>query len=148
MKRNPQFLKIKDQVAQLENGNASPKEIKAAKAQLQNLHTCLLKRSLKQYQIEWVRKRRDWKVITRGKELPNDVKKTDLSKILCSIMPEYGRLTKTMISSTIVSQEERKEAVKDLYTLVSRDCSTLYRPGEEPVDGICPVMGCGQELKT
>ena len=81
-------------------------------------------------------------MITRGKERPEDQSQTDLSDILARVMPERGRLAKTMISDQIVSEKERKDAIRDLCSLASLDCTTVYRPGEEPVQGMCPLESC------
>lgn len=62
-------------------------------------------------------------------------------------MPERGRLARTMISDKVVSDEERRQAIEDLCSLVSQDCTTLYRPGEIPINGVCPVKGCGVEME-
>lgn len=75
-----------------------------------------------------------------------DETKTDLLDILSRVMPERGRLATTMISDRVVSEEERKEAIEDLCSLASQDCTTLYRPGEKPVKGLCPVAGCGHTM--
>ena len=72
--------------------------------------------------------------------------KTDLLEILSLVMPELGRLTRTMISDKVVSKEERRQAIKNLCSLVSQDCTTLYRPGEIPINGVCPVKGCGAKM--
>lgn len=49
-------------------------------------------------------------------------------------MPERGRLTRTIISDQVVSEEERKQAIKDLCSLASQDCTILYRPEEKLVE--------------
>ena len=84
--------------------------------------------------------------MTRGKERPDDNERTDLLKILSLVMPELGRLARTMISNEVVSEKERRQAIEDLCSLVSQDCTVLYRPGEKPVNGVCPVKGCGAEI--
>ncbi len=81
-------------------------------------------------------------MITRGKGRAEDQSQTDLLEILARVMPERGRLAKTTISDRIVSEKERKDAIKDLCFLASQDCTTVYRPEEEPVQGICPVESC------
>ena len=91
--------------------------------------------------------RREWNVRTRGKEQPDDCVKTDLSEILALIMPEHGRLAKTMISPENVPDSERRHAIQDLYILVARKTDTLYRPNEAPEDGICPVRDCTQSIE-
>lgn len=45
-----------------------------------------------------------------------------------------------------MSQGERKEAIEDLCSLASQGYTILYRPGEKPVKGLCPVAGCGQTI--
>lgn len=145
--QDPRLLALKNQIAQLRGEKANHDDIRAAKAALRNLHRKISRKRLEQYQLDWVKRRRDWKVLTRGKERADDDVKRDLSEILAVIMPEYSRLVRTMISSAVVSHEERKQAVQDLCTLVARDCTTLYRPDEEPVNGMCPVNNCTQAMK-
>ena len=84
---------------------------------------------------------------TRGKVSPDDKKRTDLLDILSRVMPKRGRLARVMISDRVVSEEERKEAIRDLCSLASRDCTVLYRPGEQPLQDLCPVKGCTLSMK-
>ena len=84
--------------------------------------------------------------MTRGKERPEDDERTDLVEILSQLMPERGRLARTIISDAEVSEEERRQTIEDLCSFTSQDCSTSYRPGEKPIDGVCPVKGCGVEM--
>lgn len=51
-----------------------------------------------------------------------------------------------MVSDKVVSEEERRQAIEDLCSLASQHCTILYRPGEKPVEGVCPVEGCGVEM--
>lgn len=81
-----------------------------------------------------------------GNELPDDEEKTDLLEIPAQMMPERGRLARTMISDKVVSNEECRQATEDLSSLVSQDCTTLNRPGEKPIEGVGPVTGCGVEM--
>lgn len=62
---------------------------------------------------------RTGKSMTRGKERPDDDVKTDLLGIPSLVMPELGRLAWTMISDKVLSQEERRQAIKNLCSLVS-----------------------------
>ena len=57
--------------------------------------------------------------MTRGKERPEDNERTDLTEILSQLMPQYGRLAKTMISDVVVSEEERRQAIENLYLFAS-----------------------------
>ncbi len=146
IRRDPQLLTFESEVLRLKRERGSAFEIKAAESKSRAYRARLSKKRLQQYKFEWVRERRDWKVKTRGKERPNDETKTDLLAILSRVMPERGRLTTTMISDRVVSEDERKEAIQDLSSLASQDCTTLYRPGEKPVKGLCPVAGCGHTM--
>lgn len=61
-------------------------------------------------------------------------------------MPELGRLAQTMILDKVVSNEERRQAIEELRSLLSQDCTTLYPPEEKPIKGVCPLTGCGVEM--
>ena len=63
------------------------------------------------------------------------------------IILERNCLIKTITSSTIISNKERKLAVKDLHALISRDCETLYRLGEEPNNSRYLVKSYIKEIK-
>jgi len=133
-------------VHRLRTGHGTTSEIKAAQTKARTYRASLTKKRLQQYKLEWVRDRRDWKVKTRGKERSDDNEKTDLVEILSRLMPERGRPARTMISDIVVSEEERRLAIEDLFSLASQDCTTLYRPGEKPIDGVCPGKGCSVEM--
>ena len=78
-------------------------------------------------------------MMTRRKKRAEAQSQIDLSDILARIMPERGRLVKTMISDQVVTEKERKDVIKDLYSLASLDYITVYRPGEEPAQGMYPI---------
>ncbi|KAI9764363.1 MAG: hypothetical protein M1840_008501 [Geoglossum simile] len=94
-----------------------------------------------------VQNQRDWKIRTQGKEQAEDFMPTQLVQTLSMIMPERGRLTEMMISDKVISEPERKQAVIDLYLFITRDYTVLYRPGEEPIGGACPVNDCGKKME-
>lgn len=53
-----------------------------------------------------------------------------------------------MSSNVPFSFDEKAIVVRDLYTLCLRDfCDVVYRPGEEPVEGRCPVTSCSYSLE-
>ena len=135
------FWEFTSEVQRLKRRRSPASDVKAVESKARAYRARLIKRRLQQYKLEWIRERRDWKVKTRGKERPEDEKKTDLLNNLSRVILERGRLAKTMISDRVVSEEERKVAVEDLCSLASQDYTTLYRPGEKPVQGLCPVEG-------
>ena len=146
IRRDPNLVEFEKQVHELEAKNATRSEIKAARSKARNYRNIITRKSLQQYQLERVRRRRDWKVMTRGKERPDDDRRTDLREILSLVMPELGRLARTMISNKVVSEKERRQAIEDLCSLASQDCTALYRSGEKPVNSVCPVKDCGAEM--
>ncbi|RHZ54243.1 uncharacterized protein CDV56_106367 [Aspergillus thermomutatus] len=101
--------------------------------------------TLQRYQSEWVQSQRDWKILTRGRERPDHAEQTAEKQAQCKLMPELGRLAAIMSSKEPLSFDEKAVAVKDLYTQCLRDFDVVYRPGEEPLDGRCPVDGCDFE---
>jgi hypothetical protein len=90
------------------------------KKRFRDYRNSLEAKTLQQYQQDWVRDRRDWKIITRGKESPEDVIKTDLVQNLSLIMPEHGRLAKMMASDKPLTEVETRQAMQDLYSLYTR----------------------------
>ena len=146
IRQDPQLLTFESEVLRLKRERTPASEIKAAESKSRACRARLGRKRLQQYKFEWVRERRDWKVKTGGMERPDDEAKTDLLDILSRVMPERGRLATTMISDRVVSEGGRKEAIEDLRSLASQDCTTLYRPGEQPVEGLCPVANCGQNM--
>jgi hypothetical protein len=52
-----------------------------------------------------------------------------------------------MISDMVVSEPERKQAVRGLYLLITRDYIVLYRPDEKPISGTCSVNDCGKKME-
>jgi hypothetical protein len=145
--QHPKILFLESEVHQLKGEHGSPSQIQAAVSRARACRLRLTRKRLQQYKLEWVRERRDWKVMTRGQGRAEDQSQTDLSDILARVMPERGRLAKTMISDQVVSKEERKDAIKDLCSLACLDCSTVYRPGEEPAQDLCPVESCSLAMR-
>ncbi|KAI3557141.1 hypothetical protein CABS02_02692 [Colletotrichum abscissum] len=98
---------------------------------LRRLQRRLKTEALAEYRQLWVRERRDWKTLTRGKVEPS--RSDNNVNCLVAFIPELGRTTKMMVSG----EECTKEAIQDLFTLASKDFTILYYPGEEPIQGQC-----------
>ena len=73
--------------------------------------------------------------------------KVDLVKDLSLIIPERGRLAKMMARKDPLTELEMRQAMQDIYSLCAQDFTVLYRPGENPVDGACPVNHCRMKMK-
>lgn len=146
IRQETELIELENQVRQLRLQKALSSEIQAARSKASSRLASLTKKRLEEFQLEWVQQRRDWKVLTGGKERPEDNTKTDLFVILSRIMPELGRLSGPMTSDKDASEEERRQAIQDLYSMASSDCTVSYRPGEKPDNGICPAKSCSVEI--
>jgi len=147
VRQNPCLLELEDTVRGLQRAKADEDEIRAAQNKARSYRCSLTNKTLKTYQFEWVQKRRDWKIVTRGKQRPDDNEEMVQLGILSRIMPERGRLARAMVSKQEVSLEERRQVIEDLCTLASRDCTTIYLPEESPIHGVCPTQGCHVEMQ-
>ena len=147
VKARLELAAMRSQIQHLKFMGKSPKAIKKLDNQLRAEYTKQMKKELKQYQEQWIQERRRWKIETRGKvELNNDCR-TDLIDALSAIIPQYRRLTRTMICAHDITQSKRRQAIEDLYSFITRDFTVLYLPGEEPANGICPVKNCKTDVE-
>ena len=146
VRQDPQPLALKDRVCRLKKEAACSSDIKAAESKARSCQSSLMKKALRQHQLEWVQDRRDWKVLTRGKGRLESDAKSDLFETMSLVFPERGRLAQAVISKEIASNEERRQMRKDLCSLIFRDYSVVYLPEEEPVNGLCPVAQCDMEM--
>jgi hypothetical protein len=106
------------------------------------LLTRLEKKALISFRQAWVRQRRVWKILTRGKLSPEiDVDRDQLNRVI----PERDRTSKKMRQTGHLTIPEMREAIQDFYTLCIRNNDVFYRPGEEPLEGLCPV--CDEDIE-
>ncbi|KAL4869119.1 hypothetical protein BDV12DRAFT_208701 [Aspergillus spectabilis] len=108
----------------------------------------LFSKGLQNFQHEWVKGQRDWKILTRGRERHEHKEQTTQKQVLCKIMPELGRIAAIISFNKPLAFDEKATVVQDLYTHCQRDFDVVYRPGEEPIEGKCPVNACNQSMKT
>lgn len=103
--------------------------------------------ALQQYQTAWVQEQRDWKILTRGKLRPEHLDRTGCTRVLSKVMPELGRLAAMMSSNEPLQSDEKLAVIKDLYVHGNWDFDVVYRPGEYPVDGLCPNLKCKKDIR-
>ncbi|KAI9767334.1 MAG: hypothetical protein M1840_005743 [Geoglossum simile] len=137
-KKKPSWKRMKDS-SNIRRGEAS--------GEIRNYYNSLYRASLREYQTWWIQDRRDWKIRTGGRGQADDSNPTELVRALSAIIPERGRLAGMMVSGEVVSEWDRKQTIRDLYSFIARDYTVLYRPGKEPVNGTCPVKDCGTEME-
>jgi hypothetical protein len=82
--------------------------------------------ALRQYQEHWIQERRDWKILTRGKETALDKSKTDFVQSLCLLIPERGRLAPKMAADHALEPAEMWHALKPSVLTMFRPNAVLW----------------------
>lgn len=147
LSRDPRLCELKRKVQALRHRKGPGSALDEAKCQLASHHKALNRAALRNHQERWVQDRRDWKILTQGKQPPSDISKTDLVRNLSLLIPEWGHLAETMASDEPLSPAVMWHAMQDLHSLCTRDHTILYLPGHEPLKGSCPVKCCPLKLK-
>ncbi|KAK5214871.1 hypothetical protein LTR96_011715 [Exophiala xenobiotica] len=140
--RDPELRDLEKEMQTLAQTGGGSKARSQHKQRYANRLKKLKNKALRQYQEQWTRERRDWKILTRGKEAAPDKSKTDFVQSLCLLIPERGRLAQEMAADHALEPTEMWQALQDLYTLCVQDFTVLYLPKSCPVDGACPVKCC------
>ncbi len=140
--QNPELQQLESELRRLTRGPADKVEISTAKSKVSLRRKQLREDALRLYREEWVRKRKDWTIVSRGKEPPKDPIKTEIVQDLFRVMPERARVAEMMTTMRLLSADGRLKAVEDLLSLCTRDVEVMYRPKEVPINGECPVQSC------
>lgn len=111
----------------------------AAGRRLQSQQQVLKKQALWRWRDEWLDDRYDRIIQTKGRISNTKTSAVGHCQALFGVMPERKRLAQTMKSNTARARHERLICVQDLTALSTRNFEVLYRPGEEPINGACPV---------
>jgi hypothetical protein len=146
LKRDPRVLELEHEVQRLEEVQADRATLAKAKRKVAQYRDSQRQKALVAYQEEWVRRRRELKILSRGKLPVTDMSGSDQLQSLCLLVPERGRLATWMASDAPLSPTEMWQAVRDLHSLLVQDSTVLYLPGRRPVQGACPVAGCKRNL--
>jgi hypothetical protein len=125
---------------------SDPLERQTLKNDLRSRKTSMMKKALYEYQKSWVLEYRKSTIMTRGKSKAALSQFPLQSRILGTLMPERARLAQTMTHLGSVSHSAKLLILKDLISLISRDYSVVYLPKEEPIDELCPVASCQQDV--
>lgn len=121
---------------------------KYERLQYRKTHTRLRLSALTNYRTQWVRDRRDWRVLSGGQKSPDEPERNACTRALALIMPEIGRLAAVMSSTDPMSFDEKLLFMKDLQKQYSRDYDVIYLPNEAPVNGKCPVASCQGDVHS
>ncbi|KAI9725602.1 MAG: hypothetical protein M1834_000790 [Cirrosporium novae-zelandiae] len=146
LSQDPDLLDLRRQLQQLVEKNSDKCVISTAKKQLFVYQSRLEPEALKQYRQKWIRTRLEREVLSFTTGPPDDFVNTDFVEDLYLLMPERKRLAMTINSEKRLSSEEKLQTTQDLLSLCVRNFDVIYRPGEQPSQGTCPVNGCGLSL--
>lgn len=146
LKQDPHLCELEAEVQTLRGAEGDNQAFSTAQRRLTTFSKKLKRDALRLYQETWVQERRDWKILTRGKEVAEDNSKTELAQSIHKLFPERGRLAEKMASTSPLTTDEMWAALRDLHTLCLREPNVLYLPGSRPVDGACPVKRCERRM--
>ena len=147
LKRDPHLLELQAEVQALTGERGAAGALNEAKCSVTSYYKTPKSNTLREYQEQWIRDRRDWKILTRGKEQPSSLHQEDRLHALCRLMPERGRLRQIVVSDELLSSGAMWDAMQDLRSLCARDLSIIYFPGLEPFEGACPVEYCRHDMR-
>ena len=146
LNRDPQLCELEKEVQTLTRTAGADNALNKAKQRYANRLKKMKSKALLQYQEHWIRERRDWKILTRGRGVAQDTSKTDIVQNICLLIPERGRLAQTMAADQPSEPGEMWQALQDLHSLCVQDFTVLYLPRSRPVDGACPTKCCQLRL--
>lgn len=115
--------------------------IKLTTKQIQVLKTRLYQSELAKYREEWVQRRIEAQVKAGGKA-PETIIYNDVAHCLFKAQPDRRRIAEMMPLDDLLSYQDMLSVVESLLAYCSKDYDVFYRPGEEPVNGRCPVGNC------
>jgi hypothetical protein len=90
LKRDPRLLELQAEVQALTDERGAAGALNEAKRRVTNYYKTLKSNTLREHQEQWIRDRRDWKILTRGKEQPSSLHQEDRLHVLCRLMPSYA----------------------------------------------------------
>jgi hypothetical protein len=142
LEQDPHVRKLAQKVQSLKALQAEQAVVDKAQNSLSNYRRSLRQKALYAYQEEWVRTRRELKILSRGKQPAMDVDRTE-HQLACLLTPERERFASLMKSDKPLAPTEMWLAIADLQSLsVVQAFTVLYLPGRRPVQGFCPVTQC------
>jgi hypothetical protein len=139
LEKDPEVVALQERASTASDSRERDEARKARERLLKRLEH----RAFISFRHRWTRERRDWKILTRGK-VSSEVD-TDNGRLIL-LIPERARIADKMKRESGLTMNEMRDATRDLLTLCTRDYTVFFRPGEEPINGLCPV--CNREMHT
>lgn len=138
----PELLEIKGRIEHLQAKNGDKTQIHFEKNNYKNALLRNRLSELKRYQGQWVRERRDQRILHKGKNQPPVLANNVSTRAQALIMPETARIATLMLCTKELSFDEMLLFVQDLRAQCARDFDVIYLPGEAPTWGHCPAQDC------
>ena len=149
LEQSPLMVELSKAILQL------PPPERLRKATLRAKKGKLRQDALKRYQDQWAKEEYDKHVTsnaTKDVDIRGNAAIQDFSAAqrdfhtLRPLMPERSRMADLTTESGPRGHAIRQEALSDLIIICGQDERVLYRPQEAPLEGYCPVQGCGQNI--
>jgi hypothetical protein len=132
-------IKLYQELWELREQGASSSVIEEAHRKFRTYQRWSVTQALARWKEKWLDDRYQQIICTRGRISNDRTSATYRTEALFRVMPERARLAQIMKSNEPRTREQRLKVVEDLTSLCQRNFEVLYRPGEEPVNGACPV---------
>jgi hypothetical protein len=116
LRRDPHVLKLEQEVQRLELAQAGQATLGEAKRRVSRYRSSLKQKALLAYQEEWVRLRKESKILNQGKQPVTDISGQDQLQSLCLLRPERRRLA-TWLASDAPLITDRDVAGNERFTL-------------------------------
>lgn len=135
-------IKLHQELCQLQECQVSSDTLNEAEQKYKTYHHWLKTWALARWKDEWLEDCYERIIQTYGRMSHDRSPATDRAQAVFRVMPECGHIADMIQSMKPHTQEQRLSAVQDLLSLCTRDFEVIYCPGEEAVDGACPVCQC------
>jgi hypothetical protein len=145
-----QLCELKENLHKLKLGKGSATTLQEAERRAASYYKKLYRVRLREYQKRWVQDHRDWKILSRGKEVPSDTSKTDLDSSQEYLSPDPRTSTSRPENGSgraINLESEVGGRSRPLLPVYSR-LHGLLSAGTYPVGGACPVKCCQVQMDS
>lgn len=136
------IVNLQKEIAQKKANGATASEIQKLQDHKNNRIRALKAKDYDVFQEEWVEERRDWYIETDGWEDPLDLPRSQNFKMICRLIPARRELARFMLAKILLTRDQWFDALRALLALCKLDMTVMFRPRQQPLQGICPAKTC------
>ena len=136
---DPTATKLYRDLCQLREREATEKTVHEAQQKYRIYVHWIKSRTLTRWKEKWLEDRYAKIIHTRGRISHDRSSVIDRAQALFRVLPERAHLVEMIKFNEPRTRAQRLSAVLDLVSLCIRNFEVMYRPGEKPVNGACPV---------